>query len=204
MHVPNGDPLLVHLMMLLEVRSQEVFVEGRFRFEIQGVQLKFGETKYILISGLRVGPYVDLLHEERGHSNSNLWVRLFPNITDATLRVKHLTEYIMSPQHMRLHDADAILLIQLVFMLKGLHGQDVKTSISTAVYKLVDNICDWNRFPWGTYFWSYTSKLMHGMFEKIENFRLFKETNPESKKTHKYTVVGFMLPFKVSFIWNFQ
>nr|KAJ0190217.1 hypothetical protein LSAT_V11C800389790 [Lactuca sativa] len=53
MHVPNGDPLLVHLMMLHEVRSQEVFETGRFLFKIQGMQLDFDETRYILISGLR-------------------------------------------------------------------------------------------------------------------------------------------------------
>nr|KAJ0216492.1 hypothetical protein LSAT_V11C300128300 [Lactuca sativa] len=139
----------------------EVFEAGRFHFEIQGVQLEFGEIKYILISGLRVGPYVDLLHEERGHSNSNLRVRLFPNITNAALQLKHLEEYIMSPQHLRFQDADAVLLIQLVFMLKSLHGWDVKTGIPTAT---------------------------------------IKATNLDSKKTHKYTIVGFMLPFKI-WIW---
>nr|KAJ0194378.1 hypothetical protein LSAT_V11C800389800 [Lactuca sativa] len=40
------------------------------------------------------------------------------------------------------------------------------------------------------------SGLMRGMFEKIENLRIFKHVNPESNKVHKYTVVGFMLLFK--------
>ncbi|CAH1418543.1 unnamed protein product [Lactuca virosa] len=90
------------------------------------MQLDFGETEYILICGLKVGPYVDLLHDEK----------------DGAL----------------------------------------KRAIPTAVYKLADNIDDWNRFAWGTYFWTYTSGLMRGMFEKIEKFRLFKQANPESKK----------------------
>ncbi|CAI9264708.1 unnamed protein product [Lactuca saligna] len=113
MHVSNGDPLLVHLMMLHEVRSQQVFEIRRFLFKIQGMQLDFSETEYILISNLRVGPCVDLLHDERGRSNSNLSTRLFPHITDARL-----------------------------------HGQDVKTSILAEVYKLADNIDDWNRDFW--------------------------------------------------------
>nr|KAJ0190431.1 hypothetical protein LSAT_V11C800420310 [Lactuca sativa] len=46
------------------------------------------------------------------------------------------------------------------------------------------------------YFWTYTLGLMQGMFEKIEKFRIFKQTNPKSKKVHKYTIVGFTLPFK--------
>nr|KAJ0212802.1 hypothetical protein LSAT_V11C400222780 [Lactuca sativa] len=105
----------------------------------------------------------------------------------------------MSPNYSALQDEDVVMLIQLVFMLKGLHGRDVKTGIPAAVYKFADNIDDWNRFAWGTYFWKYTSRMMRGMFEKIEEFRQFKQANPESRKGHKYTVPGFMLPFKVTF-----
>nr|KAJ0222593.1 hypothetical protein LSAT_V11C200097000 [Lactuca sativa] len=79
MHVLNGDPLLVHLMMLHEVKSQQVSEMRMFLFEIQGI----------------VGPYVDLLHDERGRSNSNLRARLFPDIIDARLRLKDLEDYIM-------------------------------------------------------------------------------------------------------------
>ncbi|CAI9282959.1 unnamed protein product [Lactuca saligna] len=83
------------------------------------MQFDFGETEYILISGLRVGPYVDLLHDERGRSNSNLRARLFPDITDACMQLKYLEDYIMSPNYWALQDEDAVMLVQLVFMLKG-------------------------------------------------------------------------------------
>ncbi|CAI9269943.1 unnamed protein product [Lactuca saligna] len=72
------------------------------------MQLDFGETEYILISGLRFGPYVDLLHDERGQSNSNLRARLFPDITDSRLRPKDLEEYIMSPNYLALQDKDTV------------------------------------------------------------------------------------------------
>ncbi|CAI9294832.1 unnamed protein product [Lactuca saligna] len=60
------------------------------------MQLDFGETEYILICGLKVCPYVDLLYDEKGRSNSNLRARLFPDISDARLQLKDLEEYIMS------------------------------------------------------------------------------------------------------------
>ncbi|CAI9292867.1 unnamed protein product [Lactuca saligna] len=110
------------------------------------MQLDFGETEYILISWLRVDPYVDLLHDERGHSNSNLCARLFSYITDAHLWLKDLEDYIMSPNFFALQDEDVVMLIQLVFMLKGLHRRDVKTGIHVAVYKLDDNIDEWNSY----------------------------------------------------------
>nr|KAJ0189709.1 hypothetical protein LSAT_V11C800453290 [Lactuca sativa] len=125
---------------------------------------------------MTVCPYVDLLHDEKGRSNSNICARLFPDISDACFRLKDLEDYIMSPNYLSLQDEDVVMLILLVFMLKGLHGRN------------------------GTYLWTYTSGLMYGMFEKIENFRIFKQTNPEFKKVHKYIVVGFMFPFKITFI----
>nr|KAJ0207816.1 hypothetical protein LSAT_V11C500268800 [Lactuca sativa] len=90
--------------------------------------------------------------DKRGRSNSNLFSRLFPDITDARLRLKDLEDYIMSLNYLELQDEDVVMLIQLVFMLKGLHGRDVKTGILATIYKLDDNIDYWNLFAWGTYF----------------------------------------------------
>ncbi|CAI9280986.1 unnamed protein product [Lactuca saligna] len=85
----------------------------------------------------------------------------------------------------------------------GLHGRDIKTGIPAVVYKLADNIDDWNMFAWGTYFWKYTSRMMHGMFKKIEDLRVLKQANLESKKVHKYTIPDFMLPFKIWILETF-
>nr|KAJ0196165.1 hypothetical protein LSAT_V11C700357400 [Lactuca sativa] len=115
MHVPYGDTLLGHLMMLHEVRSQQVFEMGR------------------------VGPCVDLLYDEKGQSNSNIRARFIPRhfrCTFAAGRFRRL-HYVS-----KLFDNDYVMLIQLVFMLKDLHGRDVKTGIPMAVYKLADNIDD--------------------------------------------------------------
>nr|KAJ0214241.1 hypothetical protein LSAT_V11C400169630 [Lactuca sativa] len=152
MHIPHGDPLLVHMMMLHEVRSQQIFEMRRFLFDIEGIQLDFGETEYILICGLKVGLYVDLHHDKKGQSNSKLRARLFPDISDSRLRLKDLEDLIMSPNYLALQDEDDVILTHLVFMLKGLHGQEVKMGIPAAIYKLADNIDDWNRFAWDTYF----------------------------------------------------
>ncbi|CAH1412957.1 unnamed protein product [Lactuca virosa] len=53
-------------------------------------------------------------------------------------------------------------------------------------------------FAWGTYFWKYYFGMMRGRFKKIEEFREWKEANPELKKVHKVkSVPNFMLPFKM-------
>ncbi|CAI9263973.1 unnamed protein product [Lactuca saligna] len=146
MHIPQGDSLLVHLMMLHDVRCQQVFQMGRFLFYIHGTHLDFGETEYILICGLKFGPYDDLLQDRKSRSNSILRAQLFPYSSDACLRLKDLEDFIMSPNYLAIHDEDVVRLIQLVFMLKGLHGRDVKTCILVAVYKFADNSDDWNKY----------------------------------------------------------
>ncbi|CAI9301271.1 unnamed protein product [Lactuca saligna] len=168
MHIPHGDSLLVHLMMLHEVRTQEVFEIGRFLFDIEGRYLEFDETEYILICGLKVGCYVDLLYDEKGQSNSSLRARLFPDISDARLRLKDLEDFIMSPKYLEVEDEDVVMLIQLVFVLKGLHGRDVKMCIPAAIYNLANNRDDWNRFAWGTYLWRYTSRMMRPNNQPIQ------------------------------------
>ncbi|CAI9286758.1 unnamed protein product [Lactuca saligna] len=56
----NGDTMLCHLMMLHEVCDVLVARAERFRFELQGRVVEYGETEFCLISDLRFGSYVDL------------------------------------------------------------------------------------------------------------------------------------------------
>ena len=53
-----------------------------------------------------------------------------------------------------------------------------------------------NSFAWGTYLWRYTHDQMRKVFNKLEAFNdNYVKTN--KKKDLKYTVLGFMYPFKV-------
>ena len=62
---PDGDALLMHAMMLREVRGdKELVLSKRLRFEVDGHLLEYGESEFILITGLRVGEYFDILNEK--------------------------------------------------------------------------------------------------------------------------------------------
>nr|KAJ0200019.1 hypothetical protein LSAT_V11C600335310 [Lactuca sativa] len=90
--------------------------------------------------------YLMVLHEVRSrqlfesgrflfeiHRCSWILARLFPYITDARLQLRDLEEYIISLNYLQLHDEDMVIIIQLVFMLKDLHGWDVKRCIPASV-----------------------------------------------------------------------
>ena len=145
MHIPNGDPLLVHLMMLHEVRSQEVIDLGNFEFEVQGYRMMFTEQDYCLITGLRFGPFLDLINEGTKHQ-SKLRARLFPEESDESLRLKQIEDFILSPNFRTVNDADGVKLVESIFLLKGLIGRDPKTCIPPLVYKLLDDQYDWERY----------------------------------------------------------
>nr|KAJ0188642.1 hypothetical protein LSAT_V11C900455710 [Lactuca sativa] len=127
MSTPNGDPMLCHLMMLHEVHDVAVARAGKFRFELQSRVVEYGEMKFCLISGLRLGPYVDIINT-KVNTSSTLRNRLFRNVRDEDLRLKDLEVYIKWLPFSTCSDEDA-----------GLIGRDGNTCIPSAVYELDDS-----------------------------------------------------------------
>nr|KAJ0216337.1 hypothetical protein LSAT_V11C300110180 [Lactuca sativa] len=144
MPTPNGDPMLCHLMMLHEVRDVEVAKAGKFRFKLQGRVVEYGETKFCLISGLRFGLYVDIIHTKVSTS-STLRNRLFPNVRDEDLRLKDL-EDLKEPTFSTCSDEDAVMVMQMMFLLRGLIGRDDNMYIPPTVYEIADSQYNWNKY----------------------------------------------------------
>ncbi|KAL4562297.1 hypothetical protein LXL04_034497 [Taraxacum kok-saghyz] len=96
MPIPNGDPLLIHAMMLHEERDLGVGQSGRFRFNVQGIQVEYGESEICLITGLNFGPSANLLAATKNRRNSVLRSRVFLKETDQSLRLRHIEEFILA------------------------------------------------------------------------------------------------------------
>ncbi|CAI9264203.1 unnamed protein product [Lactuca saligna] len=162
--------MLCHLMMLHEVRDVEVAKAGRFRFELQGRMVEYDEIEFCLITGLRFGPYVDIISTKVNRS-STLRNRLFHNVRDEDLRLKDLEDYVKGPAFSTYSDEDAVMVMQMIFLLRGLIGRDGNTCIPSAVYELDDSQYNWNKY--------------------------LRDNEDEGyTKTMKYTVLGFQFPFK--------
>ncbi|KAL4581558.1 hypothetical protein LXL04_006081 [Taraxacum kok-saghyz] len=105
-------------------------------------------------------------------------------------------------------DGDALLMHAM--MLREVRGdkelvlskriRDLCTCIPPSVLTLADDINSWNSFAWGTYLWEYTYVQMSHIFKKIADYA--KDFYDMGADKHlKYTVVGFMFPFKI-WIWE--
>ncbi|CAI9286148.1 unnamed protein product [Lactuca saligna] len=145
MPTPNGDPMLYHLMMLHEVRDVEVVRARRFWFELQGRVVEYGEIEFCLISGLRFGPYVDIINTKVSKSLA-LRNRLFPNVRDEDLRLNDLENYVKGSAFSMCSDEDAVMVMQMIFLLRGLIGRYDNTCFPSAMYELADSQYNWNRF----------------------------------------------------------
>ncbi|CAI9270051.1 unnamed protein product [Lactuca saligna] len=152
MPTPNGDPMLYHLTMLHEVRDVEVARARRFQFELKCRVVEYGETEFCLISGLRFGSYVDIINTKVSTS-STLRNRLFPNVRDEDIRLKDLEDYVKGSAFSTCSDEDEVMVVQMVFLFRGLIGRDDNMCIPSVVYELADSQYNWNRFAWGTYLW---------------------------------------------------
>ena len=143
---PNGDPLLVHTMMLHEVRSQALARAGRFGFDVQGIQVQYGSTEFCLITGLKFGLFANLLGGTKNPKNSKLRSRLFKNETDQSLRLSHLEEFIVGKRFSKVPDDDAVMIMQMFLLLRGMLGRELKTCIPPLVLELADNHRNWNMY----------------------------------------------------------
>ncbi|KAL4576123.1 hypothetical protein LXL04_012212 [Taraxacum kok-saghyz] len=104
---PHGDNLLVHTMMLHEVRSHALARAGRFGFNVQGINVEYGSLEFCLITGLKFGPFTNILGGTKNPKKSKLRSRLFKEETDQTLRLSHIENFILGPRFEKVGDDDA-------------------------------------------------------------------------------------------------
>ena len=106
--------------------------------------VEYGETEFCLISNLRFGPYVDVINTKH-KTKSALHSWLFLNLRNEDLQPKDIEDYIKRPIFETCSDDDAITLMNMLFLLRGLIGRDTNTYIMSVVFDLADNLYNWNR-----------------------------------------------------------
>ncbi|CAI9296112.1 unnamed protein product [Lactuca saligna] len=151
-------------MMFHDVRDVEVARVGRFQFELQGRVVEYGETEFCLISGLRFGPYVDIINKKVSTS-STLRNRLFSNVRDEDLWLKDLEDYIKGPTFSTCSNEDAVMVMEMIFLLRGLIGRDSNTCIPLEVYELADSQYNWNKYLRDNEGEGYTKTMKYTIFD---------------------------------------
>ena len=106
--------------------------------------MEYGEPKFCLITGLRFGGYEDLINTPSSGSPLQFRGRVFPNHMDQQVRLRDLVNYIKGPDFKDLNE-DAVLLFQLIILLRGFLGRKFYMCIPPLVYELADHPNRWER-----------------------------------------------------------
>ncbi|KAD6454329.1 hypothetical protein E3N88_09035 [Mikania micrantha] len=67
-----------------------------------------------------------------------------------------------------LNDEDVVRLFLLALVI-SFEGYQVTKKLDVRLLNLVNNFEEWNRFPWGNYFWDNTFPHLHNLFERMPN-----------------------------------
>ena len=182
--------ILVHELLLREVHTSNL--EDEMWFYIGRKRIRFSRQEFVLITGLQMRDYppAQQLHRKLG---TRLWDTYFSG-------VKKLSYIFLDQWYARLNlekmdDADAVKLSLFYFVHRVLIPRDERSGIQNFVLCLVDDLDEFNKYPWGNIAWTVLhNSLKKAAFQKLEKI---KRKGFAQKKFESYNVYGFSHAFLV-------
>ncbi|KAL5818470.1 hypothetical protein ACOSQ3_022361 [Xanthoceras sorbifolium] len=126
--------------------------ENEMWFVIGGNRTRFSANEFCLVSGLRLRDTV--VHTIQEDDMCRIWQKYFKGAKKVTgTKLQSLFER-MEEEHD--DDDDMIKLALLLILEMTLLRKDLRTKVEYWAMKLVDNLEEFNRFPWGSFVYSRT------------------------------------------------
>lgn len=201
--IPNMQEsgVLIHYFLCHQVACQEGdtnTVPLRYRVRtldrLGEVEIQFGREEFCLVTGLRFG--VDF--RESYMDGSNLFRRrVFPSSIDShNIHVGTLLTMINNKAEFnKLSDKDGVRLCLLVVLMLVLKGTEHGNIVDGFLLRLVEDLDNWNVFPWGSYVWPTLYNHLRDATFQHRDKHFSDERDPT--KPPKYTLNGFVWAFKV-------
>lgn len=142
----DGDPALVHGIMLKEVRPDaKLLSQQKMRFRIGKHELTFGPEEFCLITGFMFG----FRPNDEKHiviKESTFRQRVFPEINDSDLKISDLQTLVKSPRFVEIDDHDAVRVCLLIILRQGFMGKGQCDKVTIPWLSLVEDLKDWDRY----------------------------------------------------------
>ncbi|KAJ4712336.1 Phospholipase-like protein [Melia azedarach] len=142
---------LVHKMLLHEVVTEGV--EKEMWFLVGGSTVRFSHVEFGLVTGLTFGPYPSDTTE-----STRLRDMYFGGQT--SMELKDLQEAYKAIDFRLIDDLDAVKLSLYVLMDLFLLGRGQRYHTDMWILQMVDDLEQFNRFPWGSVVWTYTFRSL--------------------------------------------
>ncbi|KAK1432052.1 hypothetical protein QVD17_08941 [Tagetes erecta] len=158
-----------------------------------GSQFNFGPHEYCLLTGFSFGNNESILEELWKNTDC---VKFKESVIDTYINkeptVNELYDFINRSSQMLQDDEKLVKLCVLLYLYSFLMGVENTKKIEPLHMFLVNDFDDWNRFNWGSYFWSRTVKsLTDTVFKRAA----------KPPKGWMYSLTGFVWPFK---LWVYE
>ncbi|GJX30342.1 ribonuclease H-like domain-containing protein [Tanacetum coccineum] len=167
-----------------------------FIFDIDGRTLELGRQDFCLITGFRFGK-ISLDPKEKDRSQFR--ERVFPETPN--LNGQLLLDLVKNDVAFNNLDDDddvrvcLLLALDYVFM-----GQEIKHVLLKPIVNLVDNLSEWDKFPWGEYMWREFHKRVYNVVAKHREYHL-KMLGNNPRCVANYALYGFVFPLN---IWGLE
>ncbi|GJY92074.1 phospholipase-like protein [Tanacetum coccineum] len=162
-----------------------------FIFDIDRHTLELSRHDFCLIIRFRFGKFsLDPKEKDR----SKFRARVFPKTPN--LNGDHLLDLVKNDVAFNNLDDDDVVRVCLLLALDYVFiGQETKHVLLKPIVNLVDDLSEWDKFPWGEYMWREFHKRVYNVVAKHRKYHL-KMLGNNPRYVANYALYGFVFPLK--------
>ena len=184
--------VFAHSVLLREIIKAEAKLEEMW-FNICGKEVRFSAMEFGLVTGLNFNDSAPVMKEMGTNPNSLRYKYFGPGpIPYGDLKAKFKSIVWENEDDEMAVKMSLIYCLNLFFL-----GADKRRIVDEDVLQLVDNLEDFNAYPWGRRVWKMTYDSLSGALKGRYEKYLLKLAN-NANLVEKFNLLGFPMAFQVS------
>ena len=189
----DHDNHVVNYLLFHQRNVINLTYDSPFLFDFGEHTIEMGRREFCLITGFRFG---DISLRHLNNVKSNFMKRVFPKLK--CLKGEHLLKLLEDKEFNDLSEPDAVRVCLLLAADYCFMGQEVRHVMVKEIVALVDDLDEWNAFPWGEHMWQEFHERNYMLVsEKREDYmEAYATVGPTYRAV--YNLYGFAFALKVS------
>lgn len=192
----DNEEGLVHYMLRKQFHQNNDNYDLPLVYYLNGHSLYFGRNEFCLVTGFRFG----MVSFRKWRSGDIPFRhRVFPNHVGQHVKSIDLLSVIEDEElFLNLSDEDAIRVCLLITLEVILMGKDLGSIIDDIFLRMVEDLDEWNAFPWGELLWRQLYESIRNVSSNHPAVYRQRIGDKESNDVPTYSLKGFVAAFKVN------
>ncbi|PWA69469.1 phospholipase-like protein [Artemisia annua] len=197
----DHEPHMIDYILQKQCCPSDAHYDMPIVYYVEDRPLHFGRPEFCLITGFRFGN-VSFNSFKSGHLNFRN--RVFPNHVGKKVTSLDIIGLIEDEQAFGIiYDEDAVRLCLLLALDVIFMGRLLVEEVDDTLFRLIENLDDWDTFPWGEYIW----RRLYDQFLDVpykHKYKFLEGINKDRKFVPTYTLSGFVWAFKIWILESFE